>query len=283
MKWVFLYKNHFKYSNINVRLSNGGDMIELYNLCAGYGKKEILHNISLSFKQGKIYALIGANGCGKSTLLKVLLRIVPYTKGSIFISSKNITLYKQNELAKKIAYVSQGKKIPDISVLRMVLHGRFAYLGYSRKYQKEDYVMARKALEWAGLSELEEENVSRLSGGMQQKVYIAMALAQDAETILMDEPTTYLDISHQLRLMEMARKLANQGKCVIMVLHDLSQALRIADEIIVMKNGQIIDVGTPKQVYQNGKIQEAFGVELEQIETVSGSHFIPVFDKTGIK
>lgn len=251
-------------------------MIELYNLCAGYGKKEILHNINLSFKQGNIYALIGANGCGKSTLLKTLLRIVPYTKGNICISFKDISTYKQNELAKKIAYVSQGKKVPDISVFRMVLHGRFAYLGYSRKYRKEDYAIARNALEWAGLSEFEEENVSCLSGGMQQKVYIAMALAQDADTILMDEPTTYLDISHQLRLMEMARKLANQGKCVIMVLHDLSQALHIADEIIVMKDGQVIEVGTAKQVYQNGKIKEAFGVELEQIETINGSYFVPI-------
>ncbi len=251
-------------------------MIELYNVCAGYGEKEILHNISLYFEPGKIYTLIGPNGCGKSTLLKTLIRINPHTKGEILVSSKNINEYKTNELAKKIAYLSQGKKVPDISVLRMVLHGRFAYLSYPRKYQKEDYEIARKALEWAGLSELENENLSCLSGGMQQKVYIAMALAQDADTILMDEPTTYLDISHQLRLMEMARKLAEQGKCVIMVLHDLSQALHIADEVIVMKDGQVLDVGTAEEVYRNGRIKGAFEVELERIETSTGFHFVPV-------
>lgn len=251
-------------------------MIEIYNICAGYGEKEILHNISLSFEKGKVYALIGPNGCGKSTLLKTLIRINPHTKGNIFVSSKEITEYKANELAKKIAYVSQGKHTPDISVLRMVLHGRFAYLTYPRRYRKEDYEIARTALKWAGLSELEEENVSHLSGGMQQKVYIAMALAQDAEAILMDEPTTYLDISHQFRLMEMARQLAEQGKCVIMVLHDLSQALQIADEIIVMKEGEILDTGTPQKIYENGKIQEAFEVELEYIETENGFYFIPV-------
>lgn len=251
-------------------------MIEIYNICAGYGEKEILHNISLSFEKGKIYALIGPNGCGKSTLLKTLIRMNPHTKGTILVSSKEITEYKSNELAKKIAYVSQGKHTPDISVLRMVLHGRFAYLNYPRRYRKEDYELARKALEWAGLSELEDENMSHLSGGMQQKVYIAMALAQDADTILMDEPTTYLDISYQLRLMEMARQLAKQGKCVVMVLHDLSQALQIADEVILMKEGRILDVGTPENIYENGKIPEVFEIELERIETRNGSYFVPI-------
>uniref|UniRef100_UPI0040565602 ABC transporter ATP-binding protein n=1 Tax=Agathobacter sp. TaxID=2021311 RepID=UPI0040565602 len=250
-------------------------MIKLCNVCAGYGEKEVLHNICISFKPQKIYVLVGANGCGKSTLLKTLIRINPHTKGEIFVSSKRIKEYKPNELAKKIAYLPQGKKVPDISVLRMVLHGRFAYLDYPRKYRKKDYEIARSALEWAGLSRLEDENVSHLSGGMQQNVYIAMALAQDADTVLMDEPTTYLDIIHQLRLMEMARRLAKQGKCVVMVLHDLSQALQVADEVIVMKEGKILDAGTPEEIYQTGRIEEAFGVQLERVETANSSYFIP--------
>lgn len=134
--------------------------------------------------------------------------------------------------------------------------------------------MAQEALRWAGLEDAAQENVSRLSGGMQQKVYIAMALSQDADTILMDEPTTYLDIAHQLKLMEMARSLAREGKAVVMVLHDLSQALRIADEVIVMKNGCVVQKGTPRQVYESGELQQVFGVEIERIETKSGWHYL---------
>ena len=165
-------------------------MIELINMNAGYDGKVILHDINMRFEPGKVTALIGPNGCGKSTLFKAIVRINPHTSGRILVDGKEITNYSSKELAKKVAYLPQSRKVPDISVLSMVLHGRFAYLSYPRQYRKEDIEIARKALAWVGLSHLEEENVNRLSGGMQQKVYLAMALAQDAETILMDEPTT---------------------------------------------------------------------------------------------
>lgn len=249
-------------------------MVELKNVCAGYEKKEILHNINLTFEPGKVTALIGPNGCGKSTLLKTLVRILPLSSGQILVGGKQIETYKSTELARQIAYLPQKKNVPDISVLRMVLHGRFAYLGYPRKYSEKDVAIARKALEWAGLSKLEEENVSRLSGGMQQKVYIAMALAQDANTVLMDEPTTYLDVSHQLRLMEMARQLAKSGKAVVMVLHDLSQALRTADEIAVLKDGNLYAFGTPDEVYDSGILHQVFDVNVEKIHTETGWHYI---------
>ena len=145
---------------------------------------------------------------------------------------------------------------------------------YPRQYRKEDIEIARKALAWVGLSHLEEENVNRLSGGMQQKVYLAMALAQDAETILMDEPTTYLDISHQLRLMELAKKLASEGKAVVMILHDLPQALRTADWVEVLSEGRVIEAGTPSVVYQSGKLEEVFGVKIQHMDTETGRHYI---------
>lgn len=249
-------------------------MIKLTNVVAGYEDREVLHGVSMAFEPGKVTALIGPNGCGKSTLLKALVRINPHSGGEISVDTVPVEKYKPNELAKKVAYLAQSKNTPDISVLRMVLHGRFAYLSYPRRYREEDYTIARKALKWAGLEGMEEENVNRLSGGMQQKVYIAMALAQDAATILMDEPTTYLDVSHQLRLMEMARKLAAEGKAVVMVLHDLSQALRTADEVVVLQNGQIAAMGTPEAVYESGKLQEVFGIEIERVRTKSGWHYL---------
>ena len=248
-------------------------MIQLKHVCAGYEDRNVLHDVTVSFEPGKVTALIGPNGCGKSTLLKTLVRINSHNSGEILVNGKKIETYKPNELAKQVAYLAQSKAAPDISVLRMVLHGRFAYLNYPRRYREEDIAVARKALQWAGLSDLEDENVSRLSGGMQQKVYIAMALAQDAATILMDEPTTYLDVAHQLRLMDMAKQLADGGKAVVMVLHDLSQALRTADRVVVLHDGQIAAEGTPDGVFASGKLQEVFGIGMERVWTKSGWHY----------
>ena len=255
-------------------------MIELKNVCAGYEGKTVLKDANVTFEPGKITVLIGPNGCGKSTLLKAVVRINPHTSGNILVNGTSIEELSSAKLAQNVAYLAQNKKAPDISVLKMVLHGRFAYLSYPRKYRPQDIEIAKKALEWAGMTEEAEQIVSKLSGGMQQKVYIAMALAQDADTILMDEPTTYLDVVHQLRIMEMAKQLANEGKAVVMVLHDLTQALRIADKVVVLKSGEIIAQGTAEEVYENGSLQKAFGVEIEKIETKRGeviwhySHFL---------
>ncbi len=249
-------------------------MITLKNVSAGYEGKQVLHGVNVSFEPGKITVLIGPNGCGKSTLLKSIVRIHPHDSGEILIDELSIDQYSSRELAKKAAYLAQNKKAPDISVLKMVLHGRFAYLSYPRKYRPQDIEIAKKALQWIGMEEQADQMVSKLSGGMQQKVYIAMALAQDAETIFMDEPTTYLDVVHQLRLMEMARQLAKEGKAVVMVLHDLSQALQIADQVVVIKSGKIIAQGTADEVFENGSLKEAFEVDVERVQTKKGWHYL---------
>lgn len=249
-------------------------MITLKNVCGGYGDKEILHDITLNLEPGKITALIGPNGCGKSTLLKTLVGINSFTAGEIWINDRNIKELKTTELAKSVAYLPQNKKTPDISVLRLVLHGRFAYLNYPRKYSAEDIRIAKEALRWAGLEELAEENVAHLSGGMQQKVYIAMALAQNADMILLDEPTTYLDVAQQLKLLDMARQLAGEGKGVVLVLHDLSQALRTADTVVLMQDGRVVRTGTPEEIYDSGKLQEVFGVQIERLQAGNGWHYV---------
>ena len=246
-------------------------MIELKNVCAGYDGKTVLHDANVSFEPGKI---TGPNGCGKSTLLKSIVRINPHSSGEVLIGGVSIQKMEQKQLARNVAYLAQNKKAPDISVMKMVLHGRFAHLSYPRKYRQKDIEIAKNALKWAGMEAESEKIVSKLSGGMQQKVYIAMALAQDADTILMDEPTTYLDVVHQLRLMEMARQLAKAGKAVVMVLHDLTQALQIADQVVVLKEGKIIAQGTSDEIYESGSLQRAFGVEVERVHTKSGWHYL---------
>lgn len=245
-------------------------MIEIKDLSAGYQGNEVLHDVNLTFEPGKVTVLLGPNGSGKSTLLKALIRLNPHTAGTIEIDGTSIENMASSTIAQKIAYISQSRKTPDISVLRMVLHGRFAYLKYPRRYRKEDYEMAKKAMSWVGIEELAEKNVSELSGGTQQKVYIAMALAQDTPTILMDEPTVYLDISHQLKMMAMARELAAKGKAVVMVLHDLIQAFQTADELVVMSEGKIVAKGCPEEVYDSGIIDQVFDIHFCRLETSKG-------------
>lgn len=247
-------------------------MIELKNVCSGYEGKKVLHHVNAVFESGKVTVLVGPNGCGKSTLLKSIVGIVPHTTGEILINEISTQSMKTKQVAKVVAYLAQNKKAPDISVMKMVLHGRFAHLSYPRKYRIQDIEIARNAICWAGLEEEAEKTVSKLSGGMQQKVYIAMALAQDTEIILMDEPTTYLDIAHQLRLMEMVKNLAKDGKTIVMVLHDLSQAMQIADRIIVMKEGRIISQGTAEEVYEDKSLEASFGVKVEKLQTKEGEN-----------
>ena len=268
-------------------------VIKMKNVCAGYNGEEVLHDINLEFEPGKVTVIIGPNGCGKSTLLKTLVRLNEHNSGEIFVKKSDcekdlsqntcpgdegiepsdtqesyieINELSSANLAQRIAYLPQNKRTPDISVLRMVLHGRFAYLKYPRRYRKEDYEMARKALSWVGIEDLAEKNVNELSGGTRQKVYIAMALAQDTDTILLDEPTTYLDIAHQIKMMKLARELADNGKAVVMVLHDLMQGFQIADKIVVMDDGRLKACGEPEKVYASGVVKEVFGVHFERVK-----------------
>lgn len=249
-------------------------MIEIRNLYAGYGRKTVLKKINTYFEQGKVTVLIGPNGCGKSTLLKTMIGLNKKDTGTILYDGILAETLSAAELARKAAYLPQNRRVPDITVKKMILHGRFAYLSYPRKYCLEDVKIAEQAIKWAGLEGKEEELVSCLSGGMRQNVYIAMALAQNADTVLMDEPTTYLDAAHQFSLMKMAQKLAKEGKAVVMVLHDLSLALKTADRIIVMSEGRIVRSGTPEEIFDSGILSQVFHIEIEKIRTKRGWSYV---------
>lgn len=245
-------------------------MIELNGIRAGYDGREILHGVSLTFREGEVLALVGPNGCGKSTLLKTLVRLVPLSSGRILLDGKRWEALRQDGVAREIAYLPQSRPVPDITVESMVLHGRFPYLHYPRRYRKEDILAAKQAMEDMGIGDLADSRIQRLSGGMRQKVYLAMAIAQDAGTVLLDEPTTYLDISHQLRLLEMTRMLAGKGKAVVMVLHDLPLVMRWADRVAVLENGSLADLGTPEEIYARGSLDRVFGVKLSRFPTETG-------------
>ncbi|MDY3928520.1 MAG: ABC transporter ATP-binding protein [Clostridia bacterium] len=237
-------------------------MINIENLSAGYDKKQILYNISLSLPKGKLISVIGPNGSGKSTLLKSTVGIIKPFCGDIFIDNQKTDNMSRKEIARKTAYLAQGKGTPDMTVLQMVLHGRFPHLSYPRRYSDNDRKIAFSALKQTGISELAERHMSSLSGGMRQNAYIAMALAQDADYILLDEPTSFLDISHQLELMKTLRGLADRGKGIVSVLHDLPLAFTFSDSIIIIKEGRIILCDTPKAICASGIVKDIFGVEL---------------------
>lgn len=240
-------------------------MIEISCLSAGYPKKPVLQNISLSIPRGKVTALLGPNGCGKTTFLKTLCGILPADSGKVLLDGTDLLALPSKERAQKIAYLAQSRQIPEITVERLVLHGRFPYLGYPRRYRAEDHTTARAAMEQMGIFDLADSRLDALSGGQRQKTYIAMALAQNTPIILLDEPTTYLDISHQLQLLQLAKQLARQGKTVVMIIHDLSHAMQTADWLVLMQSGCIVAEGTPEKIYASGMIDKVFRVKLGRI------------------
>lgn len=245
-------------------------MLEIRNLCGGYPGRPILRGVRATVPAGAVTALLGPNGCGKTTLLKTLCGILPASDGEALLDGENLFALPRRLLARKVAYLAQNRPFPEITVERLVLHGRFPYLSYPRRYREEDRAAARQAMESMGLAGLADEAMSRLSGGQQQKAYIAMALAQDTPVILLDEPTAFLDVGHQLQIMRQARALARRGKTVLMILHDLPQALQTADRVIVMDRGAVCMAGTPQEVYAAGALDAVFGVRMLRLQTENG-------------
>lgn len=245
-------------------------MIELKNLCAGYGGRDVVHGVSLSFPPGRVAALLGPNGCGKSTILRTVLGLSPKSGGEVLMDGVPLEALSPRERALKAAYLAQSRTVPNITARKMVLHGRFPHLSYPRRYRKEDDEAVDRALDWADARDIAHRPMGELSGGQRQKIYLAMALAQDAPAILMDEPTAFLDVGHQLEVMAVARRLAQEGRAVVMVLHDLPLALRGADDAALLSGGKLVIRGTTEEVYASGHLDRVFGVALRRMETDGG-------------
>lgn len=238
-------------------------MIELSGVRAGYEGLEKLHGINLLCPRGKITALIGPNGSGKSTLLKAIAGLLPCMSGTILLDGEQNTALPRQRLAQTLAFLPQSRNIPDIVVRRMVLHGRFPYLGYPRRYRSEDYEAVDKALKQTGMYAHRAQSMSKLSGGERQKVYLAMAIAQDTPIVLLDEPTTYLDIGYQLGVLQMMESLKAAGKTVVVVLHDLNLALRCADTVALLEEGRLVAADSPKALAESGLIDRVFQIQTE--------------------
>ena len=247
-------------------------MIEVSELNVYYNGTQILCDVSAAFPQGKITVVLGPNGSGKSTLLKSLIRLNTEVSGRVVLGGEDVAAMSQQALSRRVAYLPQARSIPDITVGRLVMHGRFPYLSYPRRYRKEDHEKVRDALRWMGLTDFAERKMENLSGGQRQKVYLAMALAQDTDVILMDEPTTFLDIRNQLEMLELIHRLSAEGKTVVMILHDFDLTLRYADHCLLMGEGRALCAGSAQEVLSSPELAKVFGVTPRFYETEDGLH-----------
>lgn len=240
-------------------------MLKANNLTVGYEEKVIIENLNIDIKKGQIVSILGPNGCGKSTLLKTLSRMIKPVSGDIYIENKNITSLKNKHISQKLCLLSQHNSAPnDISVEELVYFGRIPHKKWYESKLKEDEELVDWAIENVGLTRYKKAPISSLSGGERQRAYLAQALCQKPEILLLDEPTTYLDISHQLELMELINEINEKlDITIVMVLHDLNQASKYSDRIVIMKDGKIIADGKPKDTINHEIIKKVYRVKCD--------------------
>jgi len=232
-------------------------------ISTGYEEKLILEDMNINVPAGKFSVLIGPNGCGKSTLLKSFARLLKPTKGNVLLDGKSIYELPTQHLARQIGLLPQSPIVPaGITVADLVARGRFPYQNLFGQLGKEDYEAISCAMEAMGIMDLADKNVDSLSGGQRQRVWIALVLAQNTDILLLDEPTTYLDIAYQVEILDCLAKLNKARKTTIVaILHDINLSIRYADHIFAMKKGKLIAEGNPKDIITPGLMQTIYGMD----------------------
>ncbi|MFI7702050.1 ABC transporter ATP-binding protein [Nonomuraea sp. NPDC049480] len=231
-------------------------------LTLGYDDQAIVTNLDVQIPDGKITAIVGANACGKSTLLRGLARLLKPRHGAVYLDGKTLTELSTHHVAKTLGLLPQTPLAPDgITVADLVARGRYPHQGWFRRWTEHDDDAVARALDATGTADLVNRPLRQLSGGQRQRVWVAMALAQDTDLLLLDEPTTYLDINHQVELLRLLRKLnAESGKTIVAVLHELNLACRFSDHVIAMSEGAIVAEGTPTEVITAELVEKVFGL-----------------------
>lgn len=237
--------------------------LQTNNLHAGYEQKLILNDVNISIPQNKMSIIIGANGCGKSTLLKTMARLIKPASGEVVLDGKSIHQMPPKQLAKTLGLLPQSPVVPEgITVADLVGRGRFPHQTLFGSWSKKDYEAVAEALEMMNITEFADRNIDELSGGQRQRVWIAMALAQQTDILFLDEPTTYLDITYQVEILDLLTDLNKKyGTTIVMVLHDINLSARYADYLFTMKEGQLIAEGTPQDIVTSELIKETFQLE----------------------
>lgn len=228
----------------------------------GYDRRVISEGLDVRIPDGSFTVIVGPNACGKSTLLRSLARLLKPAYGQVLLDGGSIARMPAKTLAKEVGLLPQTSLAPDgIVVADLVSRGRYPHQGLIRQWSAQDARAVAEALDATNTTELSTRLVDELSGGQRQRVWVAMALAQETPIVLLDEPTTFLDIAHQIELLELFRRLHHEGRTLVAVLHDLNHAARYATHIIAMKDGQVVAEGPPKQIVTAEMVREVFGLD----------------------
>lgn len=237
------------------------------HLHIAYGDKMIVNNLNLRILDGKVTALVGANGSGKSTILKTLARIMQPSQGGVFLDGKSIAKMQTKEVAKQLAILPQNPVAPEgLTVSELVSYGRFPHQKGFGSLTKEDKEIIHWALEVTGMITFADRPIEQMSGGQRQRAWIAMALAQGTDILFLDEPTTYLDMAHQLEVFKLLERLnREEGRTIVMVVHDLNQASQYAHHIVAISQGEVVSEGAPQDVITCAMLQQVFGIHADVI------------------
>ncbi|MGO2720157.1 MAG: ABC transporter ATP-binding protein [Brachybacterium tyrofermentans] len=236
------------------------------SLVAGYGTRTVIDSVDVRIPDGSLTAIIGPNACGKSTLLRVLARLLKPESGAALLDGTDIHSLPTKQVARRIGLLPQAPIAPDgITVEDLVARGRHPHQSVFSQWSRQDEEQVATAMSATGITDLAERHVDELSGGQRQRVWIALALAQDTPILLLDEPTTFLDIAHQIEILDLVDRLRGTGRTVVAVLHDLNQAAQYADHLVAMRDGRIIAQGSPDEVITAESVLRVFGLRARVI------------------
>ncbi|WP_407317380.1 ABC transporter ATP-binding protein [Isoptericola halotolerans] len=255
----------------------GAGDLTAHGVAIGYDGRPVIEGLDLTLPAGRVTAVVGPNACGKSTLLRGLARLHPLTAGRITLGDRDVTGLARKELARLVGVLPQSSVAPDgVRVAELVGRGRYPHQGWFGRHSSDDDVVVVRSLEATGVADLADRPVAELSGGQRQRVWIAMVLAQETDVVLLDEPTTFLDVTHQVELLDLLHDLnRDRGTTVVMVLHELNLAARYADHLVVMSAGRVVAQGAPGDVLDEATVLEAFGLDARVVpDPVSGSPMI---------
>jgi iron complex transport system ATP-binding protein len=235
------------------------------NLSLAYDGTSIIRDLTLAIPPGQVTALVGANGCGKSTLLRGLARLLKPTEGTVYLDGKSIAQCSTRDVAQRLGLLPQSPIAPEgLTIRDLVAQGRYPYQNWLQQWSSQDDHYVQQALELTDLVELGDRPLDTLSGGQRQRAWIAMTLAQNTQVLLLDEPTTFLDLAHQIEVLDLLHDLnQQQGRTIVMVLHDLNHACRYADYLVTIKAGQIFAAGAPHTVINRETVQAVFNVDCQ--------------------
>ncbi|GGU29038.1 ABC transporter ATP-binding protein [Streptomyces coeruleorubidus] len=237
----------------------------------GYGARTVIDDLDVAIPPGVITTIIGPNGCGKSTLLRTLSRLLKPSKGTVVLDGDDIARLRTRDVARKLGLLPQAPVAPEgLTVADLVARGRHPHQSWLRQWSSDDADVVERALAMTGVSDLADRPVDALSGGQRQRVWISMTLAQGTDLLLLDEPTTYLDLAHAMDVLDLVDDLHESGCTVVMVLHDLNLAARYSDNLIVMRDGSILAQGHPRDVLTAELLHEAFGLNAKVIDDPVG-------------